>query len=261
MTSDDSFGEKLAAYQELQNMPWGKLRYMLAAANLKRHIAGTALSILDAGCGNGFEAIPFALQGHSIALLDWSAEMLAEAHRRAENSNIVESITFHRGDIASIPTMFPGPQFDVVLCHNVVEYLDDLNTSLEAIGYPLKHNGFVSLIAVNRYSEPYFQALQELDLQAAYASLDSAFLRSKTFAAPRRGYTTDELRRSIEGIGCSVVGQYGIRCVNDYISNNELKNDPVFFAELGRLEYLLSDRYPYYLLARFIHIIAQRVVS
>jgi len=261
MTPADSFGEKLAAYKELQNMPWGRLRYTLASANLKRHITGTALTILDAGGGNGVEAIPFALQGHSVALLDCSAEMLTEARRKAEASNIVEFVNFYQGNIASIPTLFPEPQFDVILCHNVVEYLGDLDTSLKAICHPLKCKGFISVIVTNRYSEPYRQVLQELNLQAAYASLDTTFILSKIFAASRKAYTPDELRGSLEEIGCSVVGQYGIRCVNDYIANNEIKNDPVFFAELEKLEYALSDRYPYYLLARFIHIIAQRVAS
>jgi S-adenosylmethionine-dependent methyltransferase len=257
----DSFEERLTTYTEHQNKPWGRLRYTLASANLKRHISGAALTILDAGGGNGVEAIPLALQGHSVALLDCSAEMLAEARHMAKASNIVGSLSYHQDSIASIPTLFPDPQFDVILCHNVVEYLGDLDTALEAICHPLKSRGFISVIVANRYSEPYRLALQESNPQAACSSLDSTFIASKIFGAARQAYAPDELCRSLEEAGCSVVGQYGIRCVNDYIADNEIKNDPSFLAELEKLEYALSDRHPYWLLARFIHIIAQRVAS
>jgi hypothetical protein len=60
-------------------------------------------------------------------------------------------------------------------------------------------------------------------------------------------------------MGCSIVAQYGIRCVNDYIPNNDIKNDPVFFAEIEKLEYAMSDKFPYYLVARSFHIVAQKV--
>ena len=55
----------------------------------------------------------------------------------------------------------------------------------------------------------------------------------------------------MEQAGCSVMGRYGVRCVNDYILDNNLKYDPGFFARLERLELALTDRYPYYLLGRF----------
>lgn len=261
MTPTDPFQKRLTTYKAHQTKPWGRLRYALASTNLKRHISGAALSILDAGGGNGVEAIPLALQGHSVALLDSSADMLAEARRIAEASNIVGSLSFHQDSVASIPTLFPEPQFDVILCHNVVEYLGDLETSLEAICHPLKSSGLISVIVANRYSEPYRLVLQEGNPQAACASLDTTYIASQIFGSARKAYTPDELCRSLEETGCSVVGQYGIRCVNDYIADNEIKNDPVFFAELEKLERALSDRYPYCSLARFIHIIAQRGAS
>ena len=57
------------------------------------------------------------------------------------------------------------------------------------------------------------------------------------------------------------VGQYGIRCVNDYIPNNDIKSALTFFAGLEKLEYAMSDRFPYYLIARFFHLVAQKVVG
>jgi S-adenosylmethionine-dependent methyltransferase len=55
-----------------------------------------------------------------------------------------------------------------------------------------------------------------------------------------------------------VLGHYGIRCISDYLADNTRKFDPVFFADLERLEYAMSDKNPYRLIARFVHFIAQR---
>ena len=63
----------------------------------------------------------------------------------------------------------------------------------------------------------------------------------------------------LQKAGCMVMGNYGVRCICDYIANNDLKTDPVSFAQLEQLEYALSDRYPYYLLARYFQIIARKM--
>ena len=52
-----------------------------------------------------------------------------------------------------------------------------------------------------------------------------------------------------------------MRCVCDYIPGNEIKSDPAFFAYLERLEYAMSDKYPYYLLARFFQVIARKTLA
>ena len=40
--------------------------------------------------------------------------------------------------------------------------------------------------------------------------------------------------------------------------DNALKTDPEFYAQLERLEIALSDRYPYYLAARYFQVVARK---
>ena len=155
MTGSDAFEKKLAFFKEHQNTPWSKLRYNIASANLKRYINSKSLTILDAGGGNGLEAIALAEQGHKVVLLDYSAEMLAEARTNAQNGRVIEAIEFYQGNVCSIPRLFPKVKFDVVLCHNVLQYVDNLDMTLQALGYAVKPQGFISIICVNRYSESY----------------------------------------------------------------------------------------------------------
>jgi len=54
------------------------------------------------------------------------------------------------------------------------------------------------------------------------------------------------------------LGYFGLRCVVDYLTDNQPKFNPAYFAELEELEYAMTDRYPYYLLARMFQIIVQK---
>jgi S-adenosylmethionine-dependent methyltransferase len=45
--------------------------------------------------------------------------------------------------------------------------------------------------------------------------------------------------------------------VCDYIQNDEIKNDPAFFAKLERLEHELSGRAPYKNMAKFFQVVAR----
>ena len=174
-TSAEAFDNKLRQWKEYQNTPRSRLFYTISQANLSRHLPQSPqhLRILDAGCGNGVTAVAYAAQGHGVTMLDVSAEMLAEARRSAREAGVVDHIDFHHADIADIPTLFPKPTFDVVLCHNVAPYVDDASDMLEAICQPLRPNGLLSLSCANRYSEAYREALQQLDPWAAEEKLDA----------------------------------------------------------------------------------------
>ena len=256
MHNADLFDARLAAYKTHQATPWGRLFYTISRANLRRHLDGRPLRILDAGGGNGVEALHYAGQGHTVALLDLSPGMLADAASAAEREGIAGRMSFHQGDLAALPALFPEPCFDLVLCHNVLQYLDDLDGSLRALCHLLRPGGLLSIISVNRYSEPYRQALMSLDLDTALAGLDADTLHAGIFGVPVHARLAEDLYPPLEEAGCRVLARYGIRCVGDYIADNNLKYDPAFFACLERLELALTDRFPYYLLARFFHLIA-----
>ena len=255
------FDARLAAFKENQETPWGRLRSTISFANLQRHLEGESLHILDAGGGNGLDAVPLALAGHSVTLLDLSPEMLAEARRNAEGQGILDRIAFCQADVVAIPTLFPQPEFDAVLCHNVLPYVDDAAAVLEAACHALRPGGLLSVMCLNRYSETYRQALQQVDLAAAQAALGARSVFSAVFDTAIRVYAAEDILPTLEKLGCSPLGRYGVRCVCDYIRDNDIKWEPTFFAKLERLEHVISDRYPYYLLARFFQIVARKVVG
>jgi len=257
-TTAQAFDDDLTTFKKEQAMPWGRLRYGIASANVRRHLAGDSLRLLDAGGGNGLDSIPFAGQGHQVTLLDYSTEMLADARCNAEANGVAQHVTLLQSDVAAIPMLFPEPCFDVVLCHNVLQYVDDVTAALEALCHVVKPGGLISILSVNRYSEPCRLAFQKLDLAAARASLDADEFYMPIFGVNVPLYTSEEMRERLVQAGCSVIGEYGVRCVCDYIPNALKRNDPTFISRLEQLEYALTDRYPYKLLARYYQLIARK---
>jgi S-adenosylmethionine-dependent methyltransferase len=46
--------------------------------------------------------------------------------------------------------------------------------------------------------------------------------------------------------------------VCDYIQSNEIKDDPIFFEQLEKLELAVSDKHPYRSLGRFFQVVARK---
>ena len=258
MITPDVFGDRLEAYQNHQNTPWSRLRYKTAQANLMRHLAGGSLAVLDAGGGNGLETVALAGLGHAVTLLDGSEKLLAEARRNAREAGVEERVEFVRGDVCSIPELFPAASFDAVLCHNVLQYVEDLDRALRGLVRAVKEAGILSVICVNRYSEAYRLAIQERNPSAALAAVDARVIRSKVFDEPMRAYAAEDLLERLERSGCDTAGRYGLLCINDCIADNEWKSNPQVCAEVEKLEFALSGVFPYYHLARFFQIVSRK---
>lgn len=255
-----AFDDNISTWKEEQSQPWMGLRYAIEQANIQQHIGKQQLRILDAGGGNGLHAIAFARQGHHVSLVDFSAEMLADGRRVAEENGVADRIEFHHTDINHIPGLFPEPAFDLVLCHNVIQYVDDVDVALRAVCRPLRANGFISLVTPNSYSEVYKAAIRQLDLERAQAQLYADQASSTIFGIPLTGFTDVELFEFLNAVGCTPLGRYGIRCLCDWLPN-EPKSNQAFMAQLEKLELAMTSSYPYYLLARYIQVIARKEVK
>ncbi|MFI6098837.1 class I SAM-dependent methyltransferase [Lentzea sp. NPDC051213] len=226
------------AWREWQDSPWGRLRYALALANLRRHLPPWA-RILDVGGGDGSDAVALTSLGHDVTVVDNSPSMLEIA--RSRGLECVEASVWEMPDLGS---------FDVVLCHNLVQYEPEC---LPAVVAPLRPGGLVSVMAINRHSAPLVTAIRALDLAGAVAALDSPVARTATFDREIRLFTYDEIVTELRG--CEVLGHYGIRSVCDYIADDSLKHSA--YEALEELELALTDREPYMHTARLFQVIAQ----
>lgn len=257
-TSSSVFDSTVDKWTAEQQTPWARLRYALAAANLQRHLGPGPLRVLDAGGGNGIESLPFAAAGHHVTLVDYSAGMLAAAHAVAEAAQLQAHMTMQQAEVTALPELFAPESFDLVLCHNVLQYVDDVPALLAALAVPLRAGGLLSLISTNRYSSPYRAAFLFGDLERAVAQLDRRTDETILFGTTVTEYSVDEILPLLPAAGLDLVADYGIRSVCDYWGDNTRKSDPATFAQLEQLEFALTSRFPYKLLARFYQIIARK---
>jgi S-adenosylmethionine-dependent methyltransferase len=212
--------------------------------------------VLDVGGGSGSDAIPLAQAGYEVTLLDFSQAMLDDARQKADTLGV--TLVIQQADLFEIPHLFPQSVFDAVICHNVIQFVEDMPGAVQAICAPLRPGGIVSLVNINRYSDALQAALFELNLDMALDLIGARQSYDAGFDATLIRYAGTEMLPALQAAGCEILGEYGVLSVTGYIYDNERKADPVFYAQLERLEKALSDQFPYYLIARFFQLIGRK---
>lgn len=259
MPPEDVFARGMVRWQAEQQTPWSQLKYRLVAANLARHIPSEPQQILDAGGGNGVEALALARAGHQIALVDSSEAMLADARQSFADAGLNKHCAIYQRDLAGLGELFAPQSFDGVLCHNVIQYVDDVERLLATLATLLKPGGWLSLVSINRFSVPYQTAFLHQDLVRASQSLDDHTQLATIFGLPMRMYSAEEVAALLARQGFGQLHHYGVRCICDYWGTTEQKMQPEIMAQIEQLENRLSDAYPYKLLARYFHLIAWKL--
>ena len=252
------FDSGIDRWRAEQRMPWSQIKYTVTRANLRRHVAGDTLRVLDAGGGNGLDSLPLAAAGHHVTIVDYSAAMLADAAHSAAALGAQDRVATHQADLLALPRLFPEPAFDLALCHNVLQYVDDLPALLAALAATLRPGGLLSLVSVNRHALPYMATFWRGDPAEAYAKLDQRSDEAVLFGTPMSMYAADEIATLLAGAGYADAHDYGLLCVCGYWTDNQRKFDPAVFAQLEQLELALTDRHPHKLLARYFQIIARK---
>jgi S-adenosylmethionine-dependent methyltransferase len=257
--SPEKFNTAMATWQEWQDAPWGRLRYSIAEANLLRHLddlGGESLRILDLAGGDGGDAVRLAARGHHVTIVDCASAMLAAATDRAVTNGVTELINCVEADATDLPPDLADGEFDVVLCHNLLQYMDDVPGTLASVLSPLKAGGLVSVMAINRHSVPLNIALREMDPAAALAAFDTDQARTQVFNSALTLHTAEEIIPTLRKLGCRDIAHYGIRSFCDYITDDERKYEPDFYADLERLELATTARPPYMHTARLFQLTA-----
>ena len=256
-TSSQAFDSHLETWNREMAMPWNRLRLKVEISNLLRYVGQSGLRILDVGGGNGYATIPFAQHGCQVLVADYSEAMVTDGQKLMSELGLDKRVSFVLTRLEDLPSVIHDQKFDVVLCHNVLQYVESIPVALRSILQPLKSQGIVSIICINRYSIAYHQAFFRGDLQAAKAAI-GATETNTIFGSTARALGVDEMVKLLEGQGCFIQADYGVRCMIDYWGDNERKTEPNTLAQLEELEFALSAEYPYKLLARFFQVIAQK---
>jgi S-adenosylmethionine-dependent methyltransferase len=256
-----SGADKYAAYLET---PEGRLRCDLAFANLQDFLVPPqsrrrSLRGLDLGCGTGAAAVRLARLGINVTLLDSSPAMLEIAKRAAGEAGVDGKIALRHGDAAQVANLFPAGSFDVVLCHNILEYVDDPNAVLSAAAEVLRSDptgiGILSVLVRSRAGEVLKAGIEAGDLGAAERNLTAEWGNESLFGGRVRLFTLDSLQVMMKGASLAVAAERGIRVISDYLPAQVSRREE--YERIFELERKLGSQPEFAAVARYIQIIAR----
>jgi S-adenosylmethionine-dependent methyltransferase len=255
-----SGADKYAAYLET---PAGRLRCDLTFANLQDFLPlpQTKLSLraLDLGCGTGAATVRLARLGIHTTLLDSSPAMLDIAKRAAREAGVDGKIELKHGNAAEVASLFPSGSFDIVLCHNILEYVDDPNAVLSAAAQVLRSDstgiGILSVLVRSRAGEVLKAGIEAGDLGAAERNLTAVWGYESLFGGRVRLFTLESLQAMTKGASLAVAAERGVRVISDYLPRQISRRDE--YERIFALERKLGSRPEFAAIARYIQIIAR----
>ena len=136
--------------------------------------SGDGLDIVDAGGGTGGFAVPLARAGHRVTVVDPSPDSLAALQRRAAEGELAGQVVGVQGDLADLPDLVAADSVDLLLCHSVLEVVDDPAEALGAVARVLRPGGRLSLLVANRAAAVLARALAGHPDEAARVLTDPA---------------------------------------------------------------------------------------
>jgi ubiquinone/menaquinone biosynthesis C-methylase UbiE len=233
---------------------WAVLRDALTAMAVDRD--EPVLHVLDAGGGTGGFAVPLAELGHQVTVVDPSPDSLAALERRAAEAGIAGAVHAVQGDVAQLPDLAAAASVDVVLCHSLLEVVDDPEAAVAAVAGVLRPGGLASVLAAGRDAAVIGRAVAGHFDEAAHVLSDEHGRFGPTDALARR-FTEAELARLLHDAGLQVESVHAVRVFSDLVPG-ALLDDPAAGEALLALEEAVAARPEFRALATQLHVLAVR---
>ena len=202
--------------------------------------------ILDFGSGEGITANHFAKDNKVVAVEPWE-EMLKDRWQDYEYSQI-------QGEVSEL-VKFADNAFDVVICHNVLEYIDDKEAIINELHRVLRPGGTLSIVKHNRAGRIMQMAVLFDDMEKAHTLLDGKNIAASKFGVIRH-YEDNMISEWNPGL--KLVDCYGIRTFWDLQQNQEKHSLEEWQDEMMKLEMRVSQIEEYRNIAFFHHLMFKK---
>lgn len=212
------------------------------------------LTVIDVGGGTGGFAVPLARSGHQVTVVDSSPDALAALTRRASEAGVAARITAVQGDGDQLGALVPAGSADLVLCHSVLEVVDDPGAVVAALATALRPSGAASVLVANRAAAVLARAVTgHLDVATALVADPDG--RAGPRDTLRRRYDLDSAVALVSAAGLTVEQIHGVRVLADLVPGAVADADP---ARLLALELAVAGRSPYRDVATQLHLLARK---
>ena len=205
--------------------------------------------ILDFGSGEGITADHYAEFNRVVAVEPWD-EMLKDVWTDHDYRQVV-------GDV-KVLSEFEDNSFDMIICHNVLEYIDDKESVVHELTRVLKPGGFISLVKHNRNGRVMQMAVLLDDFLKANSILDGENSTASKFGAIRY-YEDSDVTKWCRDL--YIDKTYGIRTFWDLQQNQEKHSDEEWQEKMIQLEMRVSEMPDFINIAFFHHLIVKKHVK
>ena len=203
--------------------------------------------ILDFGSGEGITANHFAKK-NDVTAIEPSEKMLSNAWKDYEYTQIV-------GDVNALSGI-SDETFDIIICHNVLEYIDDKEAVIKALARVLKKDGILSIAKHNRTGRVMQMAVLLDDFEKANALLDGENSMASKFGVIRY-YGDKDILEWESNLVISEV--FGIRTFWDLQQNQEKHGDEDWQRKMLQLEMRVAQIPEYRDIAFFHHLLLKKL--
>ena len=218
-------------------------------------LAGGPARVLDVGCGQGTQALRAARAGHQVIGLDPSAELLGrfEGALAAEPAAVSARVTLVRGAGERAAELVSGP-FDLVMCHGVLMYLDDIEPLLASVARLAAPHGALSLLVRNGLAPAMRAGLLGRWAEAARAFDSRDYVNRLGLAA--HAHAPQDVDRVLAPLGWRRAAWFGVRVFTD--QRDEPAPPAAELAGLLAAEREAGRRDPYRSVAALLHLVYTR---
>lgn len=227
----------------------GRLRHQMLLHYLSTIIhAQQSYRVLDAGGGTGMMSLEFAQAGHQVTLCDGSDEVLEIAKQRLA---LTTNTSIQQTDILSLN--YPE-YFDVILCHAVLEWVQEPMVIVDKLFTLLRKGGFLSLSFFNRDAALFNNAIWG-NFDYIEAGLKT---RNQVRLNPHNAQRPVDLINYIKGKypTYTIEHQAGIRCFHDYLQDRT--KQVAEYDKILQLEMQYGATEPYMWLGKYFHLIIKK---
>lgn len=253
---ENRFNDDVSRYAAYLESREGRLRSDLTFANLRDFLPESSenetLRALDIGGGTGAAALSLARLGVYVTLLDSSPAMLALAERSVSEAGVSDRVTVKHGDAIRMSEIFQPASFDVILCHNVLEYVDDPSAVVRGAARLLRNSSATfSVLVRSQAGEVLKAALATGDLALAEENLNGGWAQESLYGGKVRLFTSEMLEALLVDANLTVRSRRGVRVVADYLP--EQISGSSEYELIFSLERRLGERLEFVGIARYMH--------
>lgn len=235
----------------VEQTPWGKLFYDIVFAQLTEHTT-THLKILDFGSGLGKTANHYA-KHHQVYAYEPDLDILEYAYTDHDYLQLTMDFTAFMRYLTDHKL-----SFDLILCHNVLDYIENQEEVILSLSKCLTSKGKLSVIKHQELGHLVNDAVFNDDPQLVLKKLDG--LPTQTSFGKINYCTQEELSQWLSTDSIDLIDVMGIRNFYALSQNNQIKYTENWYKNMLELELRVCKDATFIPLAFFNHLIFQKKI-